>query len=99
MAIEIRFPDTVINNMLTTLGNGSKEIGYARLVEICERLIHARAKHSWDGYNKKDGFNAIFGEFEELGLAVRIETPERQHDEALDVIATAIRFANREFDK
>lgn len=89
--------NTKITHMLTILGNGNEKVGYARMVEICKRLKYAREKHSWDGYKPLDGYTAISCECCELGLAVMQETPERQHDEALDVIATAIRFANKEW--
>lgn len=82
------------------MGNGKADIGYLLFQSICFRLEHARIRHpDWQSKDIYYAKNAIAGEFEELEYAIENESQQRQFDEALDVIATAIRFANWEFEK
>lgn len=82
------------------LGNGCFGRGRDLLESICQRLEHARGKHPWprDAESMDRAHAVISSECWELESAVRFETPERAHDEALDVVATAVRFCNREWE-
>ena len=82
----------------SVVGNGDILKGEALLRKIAERLIHARNKHPIFAEGVYQGLSRITDEHEELVYAVERETQERQFDEDLDVIATAIRFANGEYD-
>ena len=69
------------------------------LEAIARRLVHARTAHpasEWSGRGEEYGLEVIEGEVRELRIAVRLETPQRVEDEALDVLATAVRKYNRE---
>ena len=85
-------------NMCSIFGNGNILHGEELLRKIANRLIHARSKHPTFAEGVYQGLSRITEEHEELVHAVEHETPERQFDEDLDVIATAVRFANREYD-
>lgn len=83
------------------VGNGSFEHG-AKLVQIiADRLTHAREKHPWprDANNWEEAAHVVWVEADELLSAAEHETSERSHDESLDVIATAVRFCNREWEQ
>ena len=80
------------------LGNGNIVHGKLLLWKIAYRLLHARSKHPIFAEVVYQGLGRITSEHEELVYAVEHETPERQFDEDLDVIATAIRFANKEYE-
>lgn len=85
--------------VLRTLGNGDLQRGVALLGEIADRLDYARQKHVWCGATRAYGASAVVGEAEELWDAgAHGEGPEREHSEALDVLATAVRYANREWE-
>lgn len=66
-------------------------------VAINARLSHARTKHPVFAYDALRAVAVIRAELDELEYAVRHESAERQQDEALDVIATAVRFFLQEF--
>lgn len=59
---------------------------------IAERLAHAREKHPVFAEGAFHALGIIKDEFDELEHAVEHESRQRQVDEALDVIATCIRF-------
>lgn len=84
--------------VITAIGNGDYEKGLHILEELATRLGEARQKHSWKGYLPLMGWEAILSEIIELWDAINRETPERQHDEALDVSVTAIRFLLKEWE-
>lgn len=79
------------------IGNGDYARGKALCTQIAKRLLEARAKHDWQGYIPLRAATVVCGEAAELEQAVRYESPERQHDEALDVLATAVRAYNQEW--
>lgn len=85
--------------ILTALGNGDKDKGTDALVRIAYRLWQARHKHSWpqDTLGADDAYAALVDETVEMGDAIRKqEGRQREQDEALDVIAVAVRFMNGE---
>ena len=62
------------------------------LQAVSRRLDHAREKHPVFADNKEQAFVVIMDELNELFDAIQNESWERQVDEALDVIATCVRF-------
>ena len=70
------------------------------LDRICDRVKWARTKHAgeWEGKGAYWALGVIASEFLEFEHAVVNESPERQEDEALDVIATCIRFLAKEHE-
>ncbi|MBQ9407225.1 MAG: hypothetical protein IJU37_10895 [Desulfovibrio sp.] len=78
-------------------GNGDILAGEKLLRAIANRLLHARAKHPVFAEGVYQGLSRITSEHDELVRAVEHETPERQQDEVLDVLATSVRFANKEY--
>lgn len=76
-------------------GNGNIDKGRELLFALAYRLEEARIKHRWpdEAYGQYQAVGVIGEEFRELEYAVEKESPERQKDEALDVAATAMRFA------
>ena len=83
--------------MLAVIGNGDPFRGLGLLQAIVARLIHARAKHEKFTASPLEAAAVIGSECGKLCEAVLRETPERQFDEALDVVATAIRFCGKEW--
>lgn len=85
-----------------TFGNGDMEKGRELLDAIAARLEHARECHKWgkknDAYSPFSAMTSLQGEMQEWCRAAIWETPERQHDEALDIVAVAIRIAGKEYD-
>ena len=79
-------------------GNGDILHGKQLLLRIADKLIHARSKHPEFAIGVYQGLSRITSEHEELVFAVEHETIDRQFDEDLDVIATAVRFANKEYE-
>ena len=59
---------------------------------IAARVEHAREKHPVFAEGSFHALGVIESEFHELEYAIEHESEERQKDEALDVIATCIRF-------
>ncbi len=70
------------------------------LDRICERVKWARTKHAgeWTGNGKYYALGVIADEMREFEHAVLNESTERQEDEALDVIATCVRFLAKEYE-
>ena len=66
------------------------------LQAVSRRLDHARTKHPVFADNKEGAFDVIMDEVDELYEAIQNEAWERQVDEALDVIATCVRFIEGE---
>ena len=62
------------------------------LQAVSRRLDHARTCHPVFADNKEQAFAVIMDEVDELYEAIQNESWERQVDEALDVIATCVRF-------
>lgn len=79
-------------------GNGNPCAGFKLFEAVTKRLEYAREKHPDFTDDKHNGYNAVKAELEELKEAILYETEEREFDEALDVIVTALRFANREYN-
>ena len=65
--------------------------------DITARLAHARTKHPVFASGAVHAVAVIRAELDELEYAVLHESAGRQKDEALDVIATAVRFFLQEF--
>lgn len=65
---------------------------------IRARLVHARKEHPVFAESPLEGVDVIRGELDELEHAVRYESPGRQMDECLDVLATAVRHLLREYE-
>lgn len=89
-------PKKILKNVW---GQGNYEFGYSLFLAISRRLETAREKHPDNGGGKGiiGSLDAIESEVGELRYAVENETIQRQYDEALDVIVTAMRFANDEY--
>lgn len=66
------------------------------LQAVSRRLDHARTKHPVFADNKEEAFDVIMDEMYELYEAIQNEPWGRQVDEALDVIATCVRFIEGE---
>lgn len=82
---------------LVVLGNGNASRGRVLLLAITTRLAEARLKHpDWQDKGLYWALGVIGNEYHELEHAVLEESEQRQLDEALDVIVTAIRFVNSE---
>lgn len=78
-------------------GNGNERIGRAIMQAIALRLEEARGKHPVYAEGPYHALGVIHAEFKELEHAVEHETEARQKDEALDVIATSVRFLGEEY--
>lgn len=78
------------------IGNGNRENGIKIINAIAKRLKEARFKHPVYAESKLMALFVINSEWNEFKYAVRNENQSRQKDEGLDVIATMIRFFNRE---
>lgn len=74
-------------------GNGDVGWGQHAIFMLARRLEEAREKHPIFAENAEEAVEVIGEEWAELSQAVDQESQDRQHDEALDVAATAIRFA------
>lgn len=83
--------------MRKAFGNGNERIGRAIIQAIALRLEHARDKHPLYAEGPYHALGVIGSEFHELEKAVEHETESRQMDEALDVIATLVRFLGEEY--
>lgn len=59
---------------------------------ILKRVAEAREKHPVFAEGKFHALGVVESEFRELEYAIEHESEDRQRDEALDVIATCIRF-------
>ena len=67
--------------------------------KIWKRVYTARRKHPVFAASTDQAWSVIHAEIMELALALADESWERQVDEALDVIATCIRFIAQEHEK
>ena len=87
--------------LMKQLGDGDTARGRYVTNMIADRLAHARAEHpgtEWSGKGPAYGVRVIRDELDELGMAVDDDEGEdRMRDECLDVLATAVRFLNREW--
>ena len=81
-----------IDKLYRGLGNGDEDAASGILTAICVRIEHARKKHPVFAEGAYHALGVIEAEFHELEYAVEHESEERQKDEALDVIATCVRF-------
>lgn len=83
--------------MRKAFGNGNERIGRAIMQAIALRLEEAREKHHVYAEGPCQALGVVHAEFKELEHAVEHETESRQKDEALDVIATTVRFLGEEY--
>ncbi len=83
--------------MRRAFGNGNEAKGRAIMQVLALRLEHARREHPVFADGVVHALAAINGEMSELVHAVYYEAPGRERDEALDVIATAVRFLGEEY--
>lgn len=83
--------------MRLAFGNGNEKRGRAIMQAIALRLEEARGKHPLYAEGPYHALGVIHAEFKELEHAVEHETESRQMDEALDVIATSVRFLGEEY--
>jgi hypothetical protein len=83
--------------MRRAFGNGNEKRGRAIMQAIALRLEQARDKHPLYAEGQYHALGVIHAEFKELEHAVEHETESRQMDEALDVIATSVRFLGEEY--
>ena len=83
--------------MRKAFGNGNERKGRAIMQAIALRLEQARDKHPLYAEGPCHALGVIHAEFKELEHAVEHETESRQMDEALDVIATSVRFLGEEY--
>lgn len=83
--------------MRRAFGNGNEAKGRAIMQAIALRLEQARDKHPLYAEGPYHALGVIGSEFHELEKAVEHETESRQMDEALDVIATTVRFLGEEY--
>ena len=83
--------------MRRAFGNGNEHKGRAIMQAIALRLEEAREKHPVYAEGQYQALGVIHGEFRELEHAVEHEIEARQADEALDVVATAVRFLGEEY--
>ncbi len=83
--------------MRKAFGNGNEKRGRAIMQAIALRLEEARGKHPVYAEGPYHALGVIHAEFKELEHAVEHETESRQMDEALDVIATSVRFLGEEY--
>lgn len=79
------------------LGNGDSARGKHLLFMIARRIEEARIKHPVFAEGVYQGVSRVTSEHEELLHAALHESEARQLDEALDVIAVSVRFANKEY--
>lgn len=91
-----------LSEIVSEFGNGDIEKGQNLLSDLAHRLKHARAKHGWgkgkETKNYKLAFHSLACEATEWKEAVQEETPERAYEEALDILAVAIRIAMKEYE-
>lgn len=83
--------------MRRAFGNGNERKGRAIMQAIALRLEEARGKHPLYAEGPYQALGVVHAEFKELEHAVEHETEARQKDEALDVVATAVRFLGEEY--
>lgn len=97
------------SQITANLGNGNSNNGYDILIAIANRLEYAREKHKWgkgkEIASSKEALAALESEIGEWIVANRDyelfvdkEHEQRVFDEALDIIAVAIRILSKEFE-
>lgn len=86
-------------HIFKVIGNGDCRQGKAICTALAQRLQHARTKHPVFAKDAREACEVVRAELVELYCAESVETPERYADEALDVMATATRAYNREWDQ
>lgn len=79
-------------------GNGDVGRGRQALFMLAKRLEEARGKHPVFAESAEEAVDVIESEFWELQYAQDQESQDRQIDEALDVVATVVRFVGKEYD-
>lgn len=79
------------------LGNTNVNKGFTILHAIVKRVNDARQKHQLFAEGKYQALGVIESEAKEFAHAIEKESEDRQINEALDVIATCIRFLNGEY--
>lgn len=93
--------DISYSQIREAFGNGSLARGKALLEAQALRLEHARTKHppaECAGRGEVWGHERLRDEVQELLLAIKLEGRDRVVDEAMDVIAVAIRIINGEYE-
>lgn len=85
------------NKYMDIWGNGNRLAGLSLFDAVTKRLEYARKKHPEFAGHKIKAVGVIKDELDELEKATLFETEAREFDEALDVIATALRFSGREY--
>lgn len=82
------------------LGKGDFRRGRELLDAVAERMDHARKKHPVFAEGRFQALGVIHAEYREMEHAVtRDEGKGRERDEALDVVATCLRFWLGEHDR
>lgn len=92
---ETKYAAAVSDNVARAVAN----IGVRNLLDLSDRLDHARSEHPKFADNSEHASLVVREEADELYEAACTESPERQRDEALDVAATAVRFLSKEWEK
>lgn len=87
-----------IVDAVRNIGNGDYGQGEIILLELSDRLHHARGKHPVFAVGMYHALGVISSEHEELVRAVEKEGVVRAQDECLDVMATCIRFSGQEWE-
>ena len=93
------YEDADFSAMLAVWGNGNARLGYLLFYRVTMRLVHARTEHPRFAEGKEEAAEVIGCEFVELKQAIAEESKYRQEDEALDVVATALRFLGGEHEQ
>lgn len=97
------------SQITTNLGNGNSNNGYETLIAVANRLEYAREKHKWgkgqEIDSSKKALAALNSEIGEWIIANKDyerfagkDYEQAVADEALDIIAIAIRIAAREWE-
>ena len=97
---EVSCVQVKFDEVLCILGNRDQVRGYKLLQAIATRISYARAKHPVFAIDEEQAVDVVGSEWGELRSAVENhEGPQRVFDESLDVIATAVRMASREWEE
>ena len=80
------------------IGNGNRSRCHDIICRIARRCRHARSEHPRFAEGLPQAVGVIMAEAREMEQAMLREGPERTADEALDVIATAVRLVNGEHE-
>lgn len=83
-------------------GNGDVNKGQMLLQKLADRLEYARTQHGWGKDREISSCHlaheALHDEIVEWTHTLAYESDNRQLDEALDIIAVAVRIANQEYN-